>query len=277
MKILLALVPLVLASCGPLSSEKQEKNLPVKHLEEEIDMLKAGKASDIDDKESGVDGKGADKHSQDDDSYSKDDKYKNKKGNIPNQSPWQGKSPVQSKSDRTLEVSDISYAGSGCSDGSLGLNISDDGRAFTLLFSEMSAYFDPTDTSLENRVNCNIDLDFVIPQGWRFTIMTLDYRGFAELYEGDKATLSTKIGFDQSNTITKNSVLSGEFVDDFEVRQEVAIGTNNWVGCDDSHSKLNLDVAVNIANQSNEVNEVTVDSLDGELTQKFVLVWDECQ
>ena len=58
--------------------------------------------------------------------------------------------------------------------------------------------------------------------------------------------------------------------------EEIGIVTNNWIGCDTDHDTLSMNVAVSHENTSDDINEISIDSIDGELSQKYAVVWSEC-
>jgi hypothetical protein len=276
MRLLSLLLVMLLSSCGPLYSKTIEKDIPGKSdsaNSEDIVVLQAGKTTPPkkhNDQDNNND--------NDNDNEQPNPKYKKK--HKPHQGPGQHKSPGQSphqgKSAPTLDITSIEYSGLGCAGESLESNISDDGLAFTLLFSDFVSIFFPEDAEDHEVQECNVDISFDIPTGWRFSILTLDHRGFAELSEGDSATITTELAFENGDQTTFESVIEGETAEDFEIREEIGIVTNNWIGCDTDHDTLSMNVAVSHENTSDDINEISIDSIDGELSQKYAVVWSEC-
>ena len=66
-----------------------------------------------------------------------------------------------------LKIKDISYNGSGCPLGSVGVNISADNEAFTLSFSD---YVAASDELSDRRKSCQVALDVEVPQDYRLAI-----------------------------------------------------------------------------------------------------------
>lgn len=264
------LLPMMIfaTGCGPLTSEKQDSPNRDHNPAVETELAK----SSLDSKTKG--------HSDHSDSPGK--KQAKSKVNTPKQSPTQSpsQSPHQGKvfgnDAPPMAITSISTSGKGCPTDSVGSNISDDRQAFTLLFDDFFVGYDPDDSSILSSLSCTIDLEFEIPSGWRFAIVTLDYRGFADLADGDHVTFDTNLAFTNSNSVSLASVIDGETQDDFEIREEIPVSSRHWHGCSGRTDHLSIDLNVSIDNNSDEPNEVNVDSIDGEMTQKHALIWKRC-
>ena len=80
-----------------------------------------------------------------------------------------------------ITINDINYNGSGCPIGTVAQNVSDDNKAFTVIFSDYIAEAGDGISLRDGRKNCQLTLSLSVPQGWQYSIASFDYRGFAFL------------------------------------------------------------------------------------------------
>jgi hypothetical protein len=78
-------------------------------------------------------------------------------------------------------IKSFTYAGSGCPAGSVA-NATDAAKTvLTLLYSDYVAQIGPGTLPSDHRKNCQVNLDVHYPQGWQFSLFSVDYRGFEAL------------------------------------------------------------------------------------------------
>jgi hypothetical protein len=78
-------------------------------------------------------------------------------------------------------IKSFTYAGSGCPVGSVA-NATDAAKdVLTLIYSNYVASIGPGTTVTDHRKNCQVNLDVHYPQGWQFSLFSVDYRGFEDL------------------------------------------------------------------------------------------------
>ena len=94
-----------------------------------------------------------------------------------------------------VTINKVSYAGTGCPAGTVAEMLSDDLKAFTLLFDSYVAEGGPGIPLSAGRKNCQIAVDMRVPQGWSYTIVQVDYRGFAQIDRGATGTQKTSYYF----------------------------------------------------------------------------------
>src|SRR4051812_34640509 len=76
-------------------------------------------------------------------------------------------------------VVDINGSGSGCPRGSLSYALTPDRETFIVFFSQMIVTHPPG--PLFQNINCPVAITLHVPQGWQFTVATINTRGFAHL------------------------------------------------------------------------------------------------
>jgi hypothetical protein len=78
-------------------------------------------------------------------------------------------------------IKSFTYAGSGCPAGSVA-NATDAAKdVLTLIYDQYVAQIGPGTMPTDHRKNCQINLDVHYPQGWQFSVFSVDYRGFEAL------------------------------------------------------------------------------------------------
>ena len=85
-------------------------------------------------------------------------------------------------------IAGLTYGGSGCPAGSVASAFSPDRKTFTMIFDSFVASSGTGVPITEGRKNCQINVDMRYPQGWSYSIVTVDYRGYASLPAGVTAT-----------------------------------------------------------------------------------------
>jgi hypothetical protein len=87
-----------------------------------------------------------------------------------------------------VQVLGLSFAGSGCPAGSVAGQISTDLTTLTLLYDTFVAQSGQGLKPADMRKNCQLNIKLRYPQGWQFSIVKADYRGYAALPKGNTGT-----------------------------------------------------------------------------------------
>lgn len=177
-----------------------------------------------------------------------------------------------------VRVRSINFAGSGCPAGSVATNVSPDRQAFTLLFDSYIAEVGPGISAREKRKNCvvNVDLDF--PQGWSYTVFTVDYRGFVDLANGHVGTQQTSYYFQGSSSTARLATnIRGPVSRDYQIRDTLGVSAEVWSPCG-ARRALNMNTEVRIDNSRNSRGQglMTIDSIDGQFKHIYGLKWRRC-
>ncbi len=189
----------------------------------------------------------------------------------PTQSPFQGDLPG-------LTITAVTPSGDGCADDTVAVNISDDAKAFTVLFAdfiaELTADAEPTKAGLARDARrCRLALTLDVPQGYRLAVMSMDFRGFVDLESGANAKLTSRVTMDAQSSTSFVHEFRGPTSDDVAVRNELAIKT--WSRCG-GEATLAIDVEAAVTATGGATALLALDSADGEMTQKYGLAWRRC-
>jgi len=177
-----------------------------------------------------------------------------------------------------VRVRNISYAGTGCPAGSVAENVSPDLQAFTLLFDNYVAQTGPGVPFSEGRKNCQLNIDLDFPQGWTYTLFTVDYRGYVALDPGVTALQQSTYYFQgqpASGHLRTNMV--GPTDRNFQITDQLGIAALVWAPCGAQRS-LNINTEVRTSNMANPSGQglITTDSIDGGLQQIYGIQWRRC-
>ncbi|MFW7378633.1 MAG: DUF4360 domain-containing protein [Oligoflexus sp.] len=183
-------------------------------------------------------------------------------------------------------IKNMTYNGTGCPLGTVANTISNDRRAFTLIYDSFVAEAGPGISLRESRKFCQLTMDIEAPSGWSFALSTFDYRGYAYLEPGVKAEQAATYYYQGANPgkdIKRSTTLAAQnagdyFDDDYRFRDYVPVGDLSWSPCGKQRA-LNVKAEVRLDNRSARSNSglVTMDSTDGEFGVYHGLVWKRCR
>jgi Domain of unknown function (DUF4360) len=171
----------------------------------------------------------------------------------------------------------LNYAGSGCPAGSVSESISTDAKAFTLLFDSYIASVGPGVPITESRKNCQINANMHIPQGWSFSITSIDYRGYGKLDAGVKGLQKSNYYFQGSLAqASAQTTFTGPMDKDYTIRDTIPMANLVWSSCT-AERNLNINSQVRLTKGSaNSQGLLTIDSIDGQVQQIYHLAWRQC-
>jgi hypothetical protein len=176
-----------------------------------------------------------------------------------------------------VHINSIAYAGSGCPAGSVSESVAPDAKAFTLLFDSYVAEAGPGVLLKEGRKNCQIAVDLRFPQGWSYSVIDVDYRGFVQLDPGTTGLQKTNYYFQgQSFGPSLQSSFRGPVAKDYHIRDSLGIDAVVWSPCGMTRA-LNLNTQVRVTASGGRRALMTTDSIDGELTHVYGLRWRKCR
>lgn len=177
-----------------------------------------------------------------------------------------------------VRVRSISYAGSGCPAGTVAGNIAPDRQAFTLLFDSYYAEVGPEVPFREKRKNCQLNIALDFPQGWSFTLFSVDYRGYASLERGVVGTQQSSYYFQgQSLTARLKTNYYGPLDKDYQIRDTLGVDALVWSPCGATRSlNINSEVRLDNSRNPNGSGLMTIDSIDGVLKHIYGVRWRRC-
>ena len=174
-------------------------------------------------------------------------------------------------------IEDITFAGTGCPQGSVAKLISPDRKAFTVLFDNFIAEIGSGVAAEEHKKYCRVTLELDVPQGWSYTLHTVDHRGFTFLSEGVRAK-HRRVHWIQEFPVKRKyfrNELNGPFDEDYLFNEAVPLKIISF-GCG-KNKTLNIDIKIALDNQGTPSEGLTtVDSIDGKLTPKNGISWKPC-
>ncbi|KAF3929353.1 hypothetical protein ABW19_dt0200414 [Dactylella cylindrospora] len=176
-----------------------------------------------------------------------------------------------------IYVNGITYGGTGCPQGSVGTYISADRKTFTLIFDNYVAAIGTGIPLTDSRKNCQLNIDIHYPQGFQYSIFSMDYRGYAWLEEGVTATQTATYYFSgYSQQVSTASTLVGPKGENYLIRDEILTTSTVWSPCGEPGA-LNINSQVSLKTTiSGKSGMITTDSEDGKFTYVLGLQWAQC-
>ncbi|KAJ3397785.1 hypothetical protein HDU92_002457 [Lobulomyces angularis] len=176
----------------------------------------------------------------------------------------------------SITVNTISYAGSGCPAGTVSENLNSDATAFTLLFDSYVASKGPSVPITENRKNCQLNINLNIPQGWQYSVGTVDYRGFMQLDAGVTAQQQALYYF-QGELVQQRitTTFSDKNNGDYTIRDAFPLETTIWSSCT-AKANVNINTQIRLSGPNDKQGLITIDSVDAKVTQIYGLQWKKC-
>ena len=174
-----------------------------------------------------------------------------------------------------VRISEVSYEGSGCTPGSAADMVSPDGRAFTLFFSDFGI---TTEQHGVLRKQCRVAMTIEAPIGFEFALVGLDYRGYMDITKKAMLKFSSRMSFHNGN--------GGQKIFDFKVKGPLAdefffpVRTGDqskWSGCANRDRPMVLTTEAALQSATGPGSLVTLDSMDGEFSQRYQLQWRRCR
>jgi hypothetical protein len=177
-----------------------------------------------------------------------------------------------------VTVRSIAYAGSGCPAGTVAENVSQDLQAFTLLFDNYIAEVGPGVAFSSRRKNCQLNIDLDFPQGWSFSILTVDYRGYVSLEPRVAGLQQSSYYFQgQFQTARLRTPMVGPIDRDYQIRDTLGLGAVVWSPCGATRA-LNINTEIRLENSQNPSGSglLTTDSIDGAVRLIYGFRWRRC-
>ncbi|MDZ4660552.1 MAG: DUF4360 domain-containing protein [Pseudomonadota bacterium] len=206
-----------------------------------------------------------------------------------------------------IYVKNISANGSGCPAGTARSVLSPDGKTMSLLFDDYISQIDTSQQILDQK-KCLVTIEMNIPAGWSYSLVSADYRGFAEL---DAHTMGTQeivymfgpvieerpvplrnfsvvgprnLKPTRVRTATFSSrIVKGPFSGDYSFTNMVTVGEMPWSSCD---SRLNRDLNIHTSLMTRSLTRVptrekgmaliALDTIDATIAQRFDIAWKQC-
>jgi hypothetical protein len=111
-----------------------------------------------------------------------------------------------------IRITDVSWSGSGCPQGTVSTSLTDDRTTVTFGFDAFQTYIGPGLAVQDRSKNCQLHLTLAYPGGFQFAIVESTYHGYAQLEKGITGTFYATYYFSQdaaSTTTTRTSIEGG--------------------------------------------------------------------
>jgi hypothetical protein len=177
---------------------------------------------------------------------------------------------------QTLELGYPSYGGNGCPQGSASVNLDPASNTISMLFDQYIVEAGSNGKTLD-RKSCQIRVPVKIPQGWSFSIIQVDYRGFVSLPSySSRAQFSAEYFFAGMRGPRKvNNFYSG-YNSDYLITNKLGIEALVWSPCG-AEAMLSANTAMLVSNSDYRSTAMaTVDSADITAGLIYHIQWRRC-
>ncbi|OAX76949.1 hypothetical protein ACJ72_08758, partial [Emergomyces africanus] len=170
-----------------------------------------------------------------------------------------------------VQLRGVIYGGSGCKQGTLSIDIDDNGTRCPIRTRDLWASDGPGSSPRDTRKFCQLNFDLVYPQGWSFSILAADYTGYVSLRGGSSAKFKTTYYFSgETDQATSTVDFQGPRSGRFETHDVVAWDT--WSSCGSTQTLLNVKQEVYV----DGTGRLASTSVDGEFGHVLLLKWRRC-
>jgi hypothetical protein len=186
-----------------------------------------------------------------------------------------GVAPPSGPDPTKVYVQSITYDGTGCPAGSVGQSFTSDLTGFQLTFSQFVASKGPGVAASEATKTCQLNLNLKVPQGWQYSIGTIDYRGSVSLPKKMKATQQATYYFDGDGELASaDSSFVGLKNEQYLIRDTLPFSTVVWSSCDKVRP-LTITTQLQLKGGT-EPGQISNDTVDGKVAFVLALHWKPC-
>ncbi|KAJ4294486.1 hypothetical protein N0V90_008177 [Kalmusia sp. IMI 367209] len=185
--------------------------------------------------------------------------------------------PQDKPSGHEVEITAVTYGGTGCPDKTVQGLLSDDKTTITLSFDQYTVQSGPSIPATERRKFCQLQLKLKYPSGFQYSVFGADYRGYASLEKEVTGTAQSTYYFSgQQNQTVIPTTFKGPMEGNYLKHDEVDAGSTVWSPCGEQ-GMLNIKSEVRIVPMTAKgLNLLTVDTVDAKFSQKYYVQWQKC-
>jgi hypothetical protein len=174
-----------------------------------------------------------------------------------------------------IELGIPGYGGNGCPQGTASATLSPDNTELSILFDAYTA--EAYGAKTVDRKTCNLAIPVRVPQGYSFSVIAIDYRGFNALPRGASSSLNVEYFFagQRGPRFTRNFV--GPVTDNYTVSNRLGVEAVVWSACG---AETTLRINTNVMARTNYQQEqamASVDSIDLAAGLIYHLAWRQCR
>jgi len=176
-----------------------------------------------------------------------------------------------------VEIRGLVYNGTGCPQNSVAGTLSGDRKALELIFGAFTAEASQVGLPSEARKFCQITVDLVFPQGYSFSLVSGDYRGYADLQAAVVGTQTSSYYFTGGFGYTFRTKLVGPFSENYFRRDNLALEAAVWSPCG-AMRPLNINTQAAVSTLANRAGSglMTLDTLSLVVRQTYGIAWRKC-
>jgi len=182
-----------------------------------------------------------------------------------------------------VQIRNVQVNGDGCKPGTASVIVTSTdpnnpvADFLEILYSEFQVTRGKGVNAAESRKQCTIVVDLFIPSGLSFTLIDVEWDGFADLPKGYTGlqTSSYKFPF-FSNTARAQSKVKGPFNGNYGRQDTLATLAQIWSPCGRT-IPLNIQAQVQLTGAlTNDQATMSIDTTIGKVTQKWGFQWQTC-
>lgn len=191
----------------------------------------------------------------------------------------------------SVKIISMSHSGDACPQNSVSDMISPDGEAITLLFDNYVVEVESDHNGAAATKSCEILLTLQSPPGWEFGIFHVDIRGFAGF---DPGTTGWQWATYWLNGRGLSGVANncegpyinflackqfyGPFSDDYIHTNTLSLDSVPFSSCSKTQNRIKIRTGAGTKTTESGLRSalLTVDSIDGELLERYELAWRRC-
>jgi hypothetical protein len=177
-----------------------------------------------------------------------------------------------------VQIVGLAFAGSGCPAGTVSGQLSSDLTTITLLYADFVAQAGNNISPSNYRKNCQLNVKLKYPSGWQFSVFKADYRGYAQIPEGDTGTCKATYYFSgDTRQISSTMTIRGPYDDNYIKTDQFGVESTVWSPCG-LEGLLNINSEVRLSPMDAvKPALMTVDSTDLRFQQVHYLQWQACE
>lgn len=199
----------------------------------------------------------------------------------------------ESEIDRRMGIDRPKFRGGGCRPEEVSSVLTEDKKTLSLLFDNFSVTAGGTTGINRHRKFCDISVPFVVPEGFRVTVVKLDFRGFNSLPTGSRTQLITSFSLGalrandpaRGGQSTRRALFNGPLEDNFfvssRIRPRGLQGRPERLKWSECGKNFDLHVGVSVVTQTNSLAEeatTIIDSIDVDTNRvEYALLWQKCR
>jgi hypothetical protein len=172
------------------------------------------------------------------------------------------------------------YGGTGCPAGTVSATLSPDAKTLSLIFDQYVAQAGGDTGRRMDRKNCQVAIPVHVPQGYSFSIVDMDYRGYNSLPAGASSTFNVEYFLAYPGAPARgprySKNFSGPLEQDYLVQNSLGLEAVVWSPCG---TDVNLRASTSMVAQANRRGEqtmATLDSIDAKAGVVYSLQWRKC-